>query len=173
MKKVFSLLIAFSFAALNAQTSAVDEMFRKYSESDGFTLVTISSRMFSMIAELDSDNENADDIIHNLRSIQILTVSDSLKNKSLNFYTELSGKLDLSVYEELMMVRDGKDVTRFLVKQNGERISELLVISGGPGGNSLISIRGNLSLKNISDLSKSMDMEELEKLEDIEKENYR
>ncbi|HEX2969278.1 MAG TPA: DUF4252 domain-containing protein [Bacteroidales bacterium] len=163
--------IAFLFMTVLAesQTNPIDQMFDKYSEREGFTLVTISSRMFSMIADLSGIEENADNIIHNLRSIKILAVSDSLLNNGINFYSELMKKLDKNAYEELMVVKEGPDITKFLVKYNGERIAELLVISGGPGGNSLISIKGNLSLKNISDLSKSMDIGELDKLENVDK----
>ena len=125
--------------------------------------------MFSMFANKDAENKDADDIISKLKSIKILTVEDSLLNKNLNFYSELSKKLDLSVYEELMVVKEGPDITKFLIKQSGNIISELLVIKGGPGGNSLISIRGELNLKNISDLSKSVGIQELKPLDKIEK----
>ncbi|HLP71768.1 MAG TPA: DUF4252 domain-containing protein [Bacteroidales bacterium] len=169
MKKLLVLFTVFCLtAALRAQNNAVDEMFRKYQEREGFSVITISSGLFRMIANLDTDNEDADNIIHNLRSIRILSVKDSLLNKGLNFYNELTKKLNISAYEELMVVKEGQDVTKFLVKHNGDRISELLVIAGGPGGNSLISIQGNLSLKNISELSKT-EMEGLNKLEKIEK----
>ena len=42
-------------------------------------------------------------------------------------------------------------------------------MKGGPGGNSLISIKGELNLKNISDMSKSLDMQELKDLDKIQK----
>jgi hypothetical protein len=154
---------------IQAQTNPIDEMFNKYSEKDGFTVVTISSKMFSMFANLDSENKDADNILHRLKSIRILSVEDTLLNKNLNFYTELGKKLDLSVYEELMVVKEGHDITKFLIRHNGNQISELLVITGGPGGNSLISIKGDLNLKNISDISKSMDMKELKSLEKMDK----
>jgi hypothetical protein len=154
---------------MQAQSNPVDEMFNKYSEKQGFTVVSISSKMFSMFANKDAENKDADDIISKLKSIKILTVEDSLLNKNLNFYSELSKKLDLSVYEELMVVKEGPDITKFLIKQSGNIISELLVIKGGPGGNSLISIRGELNLKNISDLSKSVGIQELKPLDKIEK----
>jgi hypothetical protein len=144
-------------------------MFNKYSERPGFTVVSISSKMFGMFANKETDKKEADDIISRLKSIKILSVEDSLLNKNLNFYTELSKKLDLSVYEELMVVKSGPDVTKFLIKQSGNIISELLVITGGPAGNSLISIKGQLNLKNISDLSKSLDMQELKSLDKIDK----
>ena len=170
MKKI---LLAFSALcitlAMNAQSGPVEDMFNKYSEKPGFTVVSISSKMFSMFATKDNENKNADDIIGRLKSIKILSVEDSLLNKNLNFYTELSKKLDLSVYEELMVVKEGPDITKFLIKQTGSIISELLVITGGPAGNSLISIKGDLNLKNISDLSKSLDMQELKSLDKIDK----
>jgi hypothetical protein len=154
---------------MQAQSNPVDDMFNKYSEKQGFTVVSISSKMFSMFANRDVENKDADDIISKLKSIKILSVEDSLLNKNLNFYTELSKKLDLSVYEELMVVKEGPDITKFLIRQNGNTISELLVITGGPGGNSLISIKGELNLKNISELSKSLDMQGLKNLDKIEK----
>ncbi len=171
MKRIILLLLtAICLSAfLRAQTGAIDEMFKKYSGRDGFTVVTISGKMFSMIANLDRDNESADNIINNLNSIQILTVEDSLLNQDINFYTELSKKLNLNVYEEMMGVKEGRDMTKFLIRSNEDKITELLIITGGPGGNSLISIRGNLSMKNISDLSKSMDIKQLEEFEKMNK----
>jgi len=170
MKKMFLSIAALCLALMmQAQNNPVDEMFNKYSEKQGFTVVSISSKMLGLFANNDAANKDTDDIISKLKSINILSVEDSLLNKNLNFYTELSRKLDLSVYEELMVVKSGPDMTKFLIKQSGNVITELLVITGGPGGNSLISIKGDLNLKNISDLSKSLDMQELKSLDKIEK----
>lgn len=170
MKKLMLIIIGMGLSAsLMAQSNPVDDMFNKYSDKPGFTVVTISSKMFSMLSGQDSQNKDADNIINRLKSIRILSVEDSTMNKGLNFYNELSKKLDLSAYEELMVVKEGRDMTKFLIRQKGNTISELLVIAGGPGGNSLISIKGDLNLKNISDLSKSLDMQELKGLDDIDK----
>ena len=170
MKKFFLSFTALCLTMmLQAQSNPVDEMFNKYSEKQGFTVVSISSKMFSLFANKDPENKDADNVINKLKSIKILSVEDSLLNKNLNFYSELSKKLDLSVYEELMVIKEGPDITKFLIKQNGNIISELLVVKGGPGGNSLISIKGELNLKNISDMSKSLDMQELKSLDKIQK----
>jgi hypothetical protein len=172
MKKVFLSTIALCLMLTGqAQTNPVDEMFNKYSEKDGFTVVSISSKMFSLFTNQTPENKEAGDVINHLKSIKILSVEDSLLNKSINFYTELSKKIDLSVYEDLMMVKEGPDITRFLIRQTGNTISELLVITGGPGGNSLISIKGVLDLKSISELSKSVGIQELKSLDKMEKKN--
>ena len=168
MKKLYLSIVLICLAVLvHAQGNAVDEMFEKYSERPGFTVVSISSKMLSMFAGSEEATE-ADDVISKLKSIKILSVEDSLLNKNLNFYTELSKKLDLSVYEELMAVKEGGNITRFIVRQTGKTINELLVITGGPAGNSLISIKGDLNLKNLSDISKSVGMDELKDLEQME-----
>jgi len=170
MKKVFLSFITICLTLImQAQGNPVDDMFNKYSEKPGFTVVSISSKMFSLFENKNTENKDADDVINKLKSIKILSVEDSLLNKNLNFYDELSKKLDLSVYEELMVVKSGLDVTKFLIKQKGNIISELLVIVGGPGGNSLISIKGELNLKTISELSKDIDIQELKSLDKIDK----
>jgi glutathione peroxidase-family protein len=169
MKKIILTAVFFSLAFLSqAQTSPIDDLFNKYSEKDGFTVVTISGKMFSMFADEESENSAEGNVLSKLKSIRILTVEDSLLNMNINFYSELSKNLDFSGYEELMVVKEGQNMTKFLVKQKGNVISELLVITGGPGGNSLISIRGELDMKSLSNISKEMGMEELEGLDKID-----
>lgn len=172
MKKLVLLgVLAFMAGSLQAQTNAIDELFDKYSEKEGFTTVYISSKLLSLFAGGDEKSKDEANIIARLKSIRILSVEDSLLNNSVNFYKELTRKTDLSVYEELMSVKEGSDVTKFLIRQKGDIISELLVITGGPANNTLISIRGDLDLKTISELSKSTGIEELKDLDKIEKKN--
>jgi hypothetical protein len=169
MKNLFLFLIAIMpVTPIQAQTNPVDELFEKYSDRDGFTTVSISSKMFSLIAGKEAPEDDIRNIISRLKSIRILTVEDSALNPKLNFYRELSKKLDLSAYEELMAVKEGSDVTKFLIRQKGNIITELLVITGGPGDNTLISIKGDLDMKTISQISRSAGIEDLEKLEGIE-----
>jgi hypothetical protein len=168
MKKLCLLIGAFLICSvMRAQTNPVDELFNKYSEQDGFTYVAISGRMLNMLGSLQEESK-PDNIMLRLKSIRILSENDSLSAKKINFWNELSKKLDLSVYEELMVVKEGHDMTKFLIRQNGNTISELLVISGGSGSNSLISIKGEINLKELSKLSETIGIEELEELEDYE-----
>lgn len=174
MKKLILLSLSICMlVSLNAQTNVINEMFDKYSGKKGFTEVFISSKLLGLFAGDKVKTDSGEDIVGRLKSIRILTVEDSTLNTSVNFYKELSNKINMSVYEELMVVRDGNDVTKFLVKQKGNTVSELLVVSGGPSGNTLISITGDLDLKALSELSKSTGIDELKDLEDINKKNPR
>jgi hypothetical protein len=170
MKKLFFIITALLICqAINAQTNPIDELFYKYSEKEGFTSVYISGKMLSMLAGTEAKSGKTENIMVRLQSIRILSQDDSPSANKVNFYLELNKRLDFSVYEELMVVQEGPDVTKFFVRQNGDRISELLMISGGKNGNTLISIRGDIDLKELSNLSKTLDIDELEQLEKIEK----
>jgi hypothetical protein len=168
MKRQLIILGAFLVSsAIFAQTDPIDGLFNKYSDQEGFTYVSISGRMFNLLGSLEAEGK-PDNIMLRLKSIRILSEDDSLSTKKINFFLELKKSLDFSVYDELMVVKEGHDETVFLVRQNGNSISELLVISGGTGGNSLICIKGDINLKELSELSSTLGIEELEELEGIE-----
>ena len=171
MKRSVIIIAAFCIVQLlNAQSNAIDDIFNKYSEREGFTVVNISGKMFSLLAG-NGEKKDGTEILNSLKSIRILSVEDSLLSKNINFYNELNSKVNLNSYEELMSVKESRDVTRILVKQNGNIITELLMVTGGPGGNTLISIRGDLNLKSISELSKSTGIEELKDLDEVDSKN--
>jgi hypothetical protein len=166
---LYFLIFLFVPLILHGQNSAaIDDLFKKYEGKEGITSVYISSKMFSMFSGQDTKDEDMNNVLSKLKSIRIITVEDSLLNETINFYDELKKKVDFSVYEELMVVNDADNVTKFLIRESGKTIAELLIISGGKKGNTLISIRGDLDLKNISGLSKTMGIKQLEELDKLE-----
>lgn len=171
MKRIFLITTALIITTLLQAQKAdpVDDFFNRYSERDGFTLVTISGKLLNLFSGKNEKKEGSD-VINRLTSIRILSVNDSILNLSLNFYNELSKKLDLSAYEELMNVKEGQNTTKFLIRQKGDVISELLMLSGGPNDNTVISIKGDLDLKSLSELSEDTGIDELRNLERIDSE---
>lgn len=157
---ILSFALVFIGIVAQAQNTAIDEMFNKYGEKEGFTVVTISGRMFSMFSPEDQVKDAQGNVISKLKSIRILSVEDSVLNETINFYAELSKKTNFAGYEELMVVKEGQDMTKFLIKQKGDVITELIVITGGKGGNSLISIQGDLDMKSLSNISKEIGIED-------------
>ena len=164
-------LLTFLFIPLiimGQNSTSIDDLFEKYAGRDGITSVYISSKMLGMFSGQEGKDEDLNNLVSKLKSIRILTVEDSTLNEKINFYDELKKKVDFSVYEELMVVNDADNVTKFLIRESGKTIAELLIISGGKKGNTLISIRGDLDLKNISGLSKKMGIRQLEELDKLE-----
>jgi hypothetical protein len=153
-----------------AQKHPVDKLFEKYAGKEGFTTVLISSKMFSLFSNLETDDEEFDDLMNSLKSIRILATDDEVEtDEDINFYDEIMKELEVSDYEELMVILEKDQNVKFLIKELDGKIVELLLVSGGIDGNALISIKGDIDLKNISKISKSMNIEALEDLEKIDK----
>jgi len=163
-KPVLLLVLLLYAAVLQAQTNATDALFEKYSDREGFSSVYISSRMLGLF----TPKQEGKELINRLTSIRILTAEDEGAGKGTDLYTELSRNTDLSVYEELMVVKEAGQTTKFLILPKGERIAELLVISGGTDDNSLISIKGDFDLRSLSGLSESTGISGLESLDSLE-----
>ena len=162
------ILIMISLSAFS-QKNPVDKLFEKYGGKDGFTTVLISSKMFSIFSDMEAGDDDINKMIKNIESIKILTTDDeSLLDPGINFYKEIMNELSLDEYEELMVVKEKDQDIKFLVKEKEDIIVELLLVIGGKGNNALISIRGIIDMKSISKLSKSMNIEGLEKLEEID-----
>lgn len=161
---IILLFIAISTNISRAQNTAIDKLFDRYSEKDGFTTVYITQYMFSMFKDVHTDDKDFDDLVKSLKSIRILAVDNENPPKGINFFTEIMKDLPVKEYKELMVIKEkGQDV-KFLVKDNSSgKISELLLIAGGKD-NALISIQGNIDLKNIAQLSKSMKIQGMEQL---------
>jgi len=168
MKKLILNVIALLFPFfLFAQNTPVDELFDKYSGKEGFTSVYITSYMFSMFSDVETSDPEFDALMENLKGIKILA-TDETYNGNANFYTEIIDKLPTSVYKELMVIKEKDQDVKFLINEKDGKIIELLLIAGGKDENALISIQGNIDLKNISKLAKTMQIDGLEHLKEID-----
>lgn len=175
MQKIALAIMLISLPAFVTAQSPADKLFDKYSEMDGYTSVYITSHMFSLFAELETQEDESGffDLVKNLNCIKVVAVDkESMGNaEKVNFYQEVVDALPKSKYEELMVVRKkGQDV-KFLIRKENDTIRELLMISGGEDDNALISIQGNIDLKSISKLSKTMNIMGIENIEELEKNN--
>ncbi|UCG27136.1 MAG: DUF4252 domain-containing protein [Bacteroidales bacterium] len=171
MKRIvlIAAVILMSFPMM-AQKDPVDLLFDKYSGKEGFTTVIISSKMFSLFSDMEVEDEEFNEMMSSLESIRILATDETSMDESINFFEEVMKDLNQKDYEELMTVKDADQDVKFLIRERNGKIAELLLVSGGGGDNAIISIRGNIDLKNISKLAKSMDIEGLDKLEELEEE---
>ena len=175
MKKLIlkiAIVTAGFFPVMLSAQSPADALFDKYSGKDGFTSVYITQNMFSLFADVDTDEDEQGflDLVKNLTCIKIISEEkDSTNmNKNVNFYNEIMKDFPKGKYEELMVVKKKDHDVQFLIRKEGKNIKELLMIVGGKGDNALISIQGNIDLKTISKLSKSMNIEGMENLKDID-----
>ena len=152
MKKLLLLvLLMVSFTFVSGQKS-IDALFDKYSGKDGFTTVTLNGNLMKLFRCFDKDSGDDENLPAGVAEIRILTQED--KNiKTVNFYDLVIRDIDLDKYEEFMRVKESDQDLRMLVRMEGKRFREFLLVAGGED-NAIIQIKGDLSLNDAKKISK-------------------
>lgn len=174
MKKIALIISLLGLAWGMKAQSIIDKLYDKYSGTEGYTSVYISKYMFDMFRNDMIDKQEQDDVeqvISKLDCIKILlTDDDPATDAPVNLYQEMMKILPSSSYKEIMVVKEKDQEIKFYSKEVKDKIVELLLVLEGEDENVLLSIQGDIDLKNISGLAKSMNINGMENLEKITKE---
>ncbi len=177
MKKVMmgAALMVMSIMA-QAQGDAISKFFSKYQTDDTFSQVTVSSKMFNLFTNLEVENaedKEVLDAISKLKGLRILAKEDARDGYAL--YKEALAMVPVKEYEELMSVRDkDKDMKFFIKETSPGKISELLMVAGGNDEFMVLSLFGEIDLKQVGKIGSKMDidgLDNLHKLDDKGKKN--
>lgn len=169
MKKSITLILATIFPLLAlAQNSAIDKVFKKYEDREGFTVVTISRGLMKMVANADDDRESQE-FLSRIHEIKILAEEEH--TSGVNLYDEILTQLNKKDYEELMTAKSSDEEVLMLAKKNGDIVEELIILVGGKEDNALVYLSGKLNMKDLNKMSTSMNIKGagFEHLKDIDK----
>lgn len=164
MKKllILPLLLMALVVKVQAQDDAIQKFFSNYMEDDRFSRVYISPKMMSMAGGFLKNNSGSDEeskelgeLIQKVKGIRILS-SDEVNGQT--FYKEAMGTLTKNKYEELMDVQDKGSSLKFLVREEGGLVRELLMISGDDGDFTLLSMLGNFTYEDLNMLAEKTDI---------------
>lgn len=174
MKKfVIGLMMVVASVAAQAQGDAISKFFTKYQNDESFSQVNMSSKMFSLMANLEVENPEDQEVVEmisKLKGLRILAKEEARNSREL--YKEALGMIPKNEFEELMSVRDKDKDMKFYIKESGGKISELVMVAGGNEEFMILSLFGEIDLKQVSKISKKMNIDGLENLENIkEKKN--
>ncbi len=169
MKKI--IIVALMMIAVNGvfAQDAISKFFSKYQDDESFTQVTVSSKMFSLFTNMDVDSKEDKEVleaISKLKGLRILGKENTSDARKL--YKEAFALIPTKEFEELMTVRDKDQDFKFLIKETGGKISELVMIMGGTDDFMLMSLYGEIDLKQVSHLGKKMNVGGLDKLEKLD-----
>jgi hypothetical protein len=167
----FAFVLLFFMPLLAGAQSAIDKVYEKYAGKDGFTSVNISKEMFQMFAQMNAGNDTSAQqmkkMVDQLTGMKVLTFNgDSTKPaKTIAVYNEFAASFPNGIYKELMTVNDDGENIRFLTRQEGSKIGEMVMLMKGRKEAVVLSITGNIDLATISKLSKGMGIHGLENIQ--------
>ena len=171
MKKIIAIVTLMSCLTVANAQDVISKFFSKYQNDESFTNVNISSKMFALFTKMDAENpedKEVLDAISKLKGLKILAKENARNSREL--YKEALGLIPKN-FEELMSVRDKDKDMKFMIQENGGKISEMLMVVGGNEEFMILSIFGEIDLKQISRIGSRMNIKGLEHLQKMEKGN--
>jgi hypothetical protein len=191
MKKLVLILAI----AILPVASFAQSIFDQFEDLDGVTSVVVNQNMFKLLSKIDvetNDPESQDyiNMIQNLTSLKVLTTGDEVISAKMK--SEVDRYLNKAKLQELMRVKDGDQTVKFYIKEgkNEDHVSELLMFITGLkevtkdadvtiNGQKrefetvLLTLTGDIDLKQISKLTNQMDIPGGNQLEKAGKEKKR
>ncbi len=174
MKKLaMGMMMMMVSAVALAQGDAISKFFSKYQNDESFSQVTVSSKMFSLFTNMEvesAEDKEVLDAISKLKGLRILAKEDARDGYAL--YKEAMAMVPVKEYEELMSVRDkDKDMKFFIKESSPGKISELLMLAGGNEEFMVLSLFGEIDLKQVGKIGSKMDIDGLDNLHKIDDKN--
>ncbi len=172
LKSLMIALVMFPMM-VSAQSSSIDKLFDKYSGQDGFTSINISKSMFAFFAKLegieDDEFNKMQEVIDNLDGLKILSCDSRNSQRLGDFRKGIDNMLKSNKFEELMVMKENNNEVKFMIKNEGDDIVELILIAGEDDDLAVISFFGKIDLAAISKLSKTVKINGMDHLQGLDK----
>jgi hypothetical protein len=153
-------------------TIKAQSQFDRFEDIDGVSSVIVNQKAFELMSKIGAEtDEEYLDLIKNIKTLKVFATEDTGVAKQMKAEAEKylkSGRL-----EELMRVKDKDDNVKIYIKEgsNENFVKELFMFvsnaSDGDHETVIISLTGNIDLRQVSKLTEKMDLpggEELKKV---------
>lgn len=174
MKKI-AIILAICIAPLSVSAQSIWDSFEN---DDDVTSVVITQKMFKLLSKIDIETDDAEakefmSMVNNLENIRIFTTDKN--DKALKMGEKVTKYISSNPgLSELMRVKDGGNNIKFYSREgkNENFVSELVMfLQDSDGGNNetiVMIISGNIDLKQISKLTKQLNIPGSDAIKDLE-----
>lgn len=163
--KILLILIAGLFPALlSAQENTLDGLLSKYGDQPGFYFLELKTNMFSSEQETDVSPMQG-----KLITIKVLSYTEGSSNQSKaeEVYEHLMSGINVDSYKGLIEVKSSGDKIDMMVKKDGEKLSEIIIIVRESTETTIVAASGSFDLKDIARFSEMKNCRGLETLEKL------
>lgn len=174
MKK-FAILIALILSPVLVMAQG---SFDKYEDLDDVTSIVVTKNMFKLLSQIDVESDDPEvkeymELVDNLENIKIFVTEN--KELASRMKSDVASYVSASKgLSELMRVKDDGKNIKFYSKEgkNENFVSELLMFldgeMDGKEGTVIMSITGNIDLKQVSKLTKDLNVPGSDELKNLD-----
>ncbi|MFK7773246.1 MAG: DUF4252 domain-containing protein [Saprospiraceae bacterium] len=150
MKKI---IIAIAILALpflaSSQHESIENFYNKYVDNEKISDISLNGWILSMASKM--SEEDGTEILQKITKLRIMLAEE--KNiVSKSDVKKLMRDVRNNDFEDLMTVRDEGTRVNFMIREEGENITNVLVIIHGDGDFIMLSLEGNLNFEDLKQL---------------------
>ena len=170
--KMYKVLFAAVLLAFPVVSVAQSE-FDKFEDINGVTSIIVNQKAFSLMSKIGSESDDEYlDLIKDIESLKVFATED--KSVGEEMAKEASNYLKKSNLEELMRVKDDGSNVAIYIREGGSEdyVKELFMLVKDGGDDKeivIISLIGNIDLKQIAKLTEKMNLPGGEHLKKVNK----
>jgi hypothetical protein len=138
-----------------AQNPNVKAFYDKYMDYENVTNVSLQGWVLKMAANF-SDDENGEKILQKITKLRVMVMEEQ-NLVSKNDYQSLVKSIEKDRFEKLMQIREGGEKIDFFIQEDGDQISNLLMLINGDDEFILVSLEGNLKFSDLKELNFEID----------------
>lgn len=172
MKKLI-VIIVIALIPLFSQAQS----FSKYADMKGVSSMVMTSEMFKLLADIDFESDDPEvkqyiKLIENLEDIKVLSTQDT--SIATKMQQDVNSYLTSASLNELMSFKDDGKEVKFYSKPGSRKgsVSQLFMFLNGMEEGEpmtvIMSITGDIDLKEVSKLAKDLEVPGAEQLEKVE-----
>jgi hypothetical protein len=160
--KIKNIILGLLLSIAPFVTSAQSQ-FDRFEDIDGVSSVIVNRKAFELMSKIGSETDDEYlNLIKNITNLKVFATEDSDVAKQMK--AEAEKYIKSSRLEELMRVKDKDDNVKIYIKEgsNENYVKELFMfvnnVSGGDHETVIISLTGNIDLRQVSKLTEKMDL---------------
>lgn len=151
---LYTLLAIFPVMA-SGQSKYITQFYNNYKAQKEVTNLNLRGFVLSLASTF-TDDEDAKNILRKVSHLRLLMMEDE-NLVTPEEYTSLIRGIKSDRFEELMMLREEKQRIEFFMREDGETITDVLMLLHGDGEFLMLSLEGALKFSDLNDLKIDID----------------
>ena len=132
------------------QSPAIQSFYGKYKDLENVTDIKLQGWVLKLASTF-ADEEDAERLLKKITHLRVLVMENGNLVKTSE-YQQLIRSVKKDRFEELMKIKEDGANIDFLIREEGETITDVLILVSGEDGFVLLSLEGALQFKDLHNL---------------------
>lgn len=152
---MLACVMLFLSSSLSAQSQAILHFYQQFKGYDNATRLSLKGVVLR-IASGFTDDKDARRLLRKVSHLRLLVIEED-NPVSAEDYTQLLRGIESDSFEQLLQVREGNQRIEFYLRENGDTITDVLMLLRDEGEFILLNLEGKLKFSDLNDLQIDVD----------------